>query len=296
MSQHDYDIANADGATVRADLNALFEALASQNAGSTAPSVTFQFMPWMDTANNLLKIRNAANNAWVTVASLASGVWIPYRNGVALPAFGATVGDLLQIVGVGSPAVAGLPAIDGSQLTGISSVAAGNRVLIASNVAAASASLEFVTGIDSTYDVYRFEITNLYPATDGTTLLVTVSDDVGSTWKSSTYYYGVNGRTSAAGALDAAGANAASFPIVSNAINGAQFNGVNGWLEIYNPDMSSSTNMNWHLMHTLASGAAGFVVGGGSYQNSTGVINGVKFAAGSGNLTAGTINLYGIKK
>ena len=70
MSQHDYDIGNADGATVRADLNALFEAVASLNAGATAPTVPFQYMWWADTANNLLKMRNAANNAWVTIGAL----------------------------------------------------------------------------------------------------------------------------------------------------------------------------------------------------------------------------------
>src|SRR3546814_1943854 len=72
MSQHDYDIANADGATVRADINSLAEAQASLNSGATAPSVTFQFMLWADTTTGLLKIRNAANTDWVTIGTLAS--------------------------------------------------------------------------------------------------------------------------------------------------------------------------------------------------------------------------------
>jgi hypothetical protein len=72
MSQHDYDIANNDGATVRADLNALAEAIASLNAGTTAPSVTFAFMWWADTTTGLLKIRNSANTDWITVGTLAS--------------------------------------------------------------------------------------------------------------------------------------------------------------------------------------------------------------------------------
>lgn len=118
MAQHDYDIANADGATVRADLNALFEAIASWNNGTTAPSPTFAYMRWVDTANNLAKVRNGANTAWVTIASISSGVWVPYSDGTAL-SIGTNVGDLLQLVGIGSPAVAGLPAVDGSQLTGI---------------------------------------------------------------------------------------------------------------------------------------------------------------------------------
>lgn len=65
MSQHDYDIANADGATVRADLNALFEAIATRNAGTSAPTTTFPHMLWVDETNDLIKIRNEANTAWV---------------------------------------------------------------------------------------------------------------------------------------------------------------------------------------------------------------------------------------
>src|SRR3546814_9888192 len=72
MSQHDYDVANADGPPVRPDINSLAEAIASLNGGASAPSVTFQFMLWADTTSGLLKIRNAANTDWVTVGTLAS--------------------------------------------------------------------------------------------------------------------------------------------------------------------------------------------------------------------------------
>lgn len=66
MSQHDYDIADASGAVVRADINSVLEAIASLNSGATAPSVTFAGMLWYDTANGVVKQRNAANTAWGT--------------------------------------------------------------------------------------------------------------------------------------------------------------------------------------------------------------------------------------
>ena len=72
MSQHDHNIANAAGATVRADLNSLAQAIAEKNSGGTAPSTTFPFQWWADTTTGLLKIRNAANSAWITVGTLAS--------------------------------------------------------------------------------------------------------------------------------------------------------------------------------------------------------------------------------
>lgn len=84
MSQHDMVIANAPGATVRADINAALAALVGQNNGASAPSTTYPFMFWFDTANSLLKMRDAADSAWVTVASLSGTTWIPYRSGSAL--------------------------------------------------------------------------------------------------------------------------------------------------------------------------------------------------------------------
>ena len=72
MSQHDWNLANAPGATFRADLNALAESIATKSSGASAPSTTFQFQWWADTNTGLLKIRNAANSAWITVGTLAS--------------------------------------------------------------------------------------------------------------------------------------------------------------------------------------------------------------------------------
>jgi len=67
MAQHDYDIANQSGANFRADLNNALDAIVSNNSGSSAPSTTFAYEWWIDTSNNLLKLRNSANNAWITL-------------------------------------------------------------------------------------------------------------------------------------------------------------------------------------------------------------------------------------
>ena len=67
MAQHDYVIANANGATVRADINNALLAISSTNSGSSEPSTTYAYELWLDTTNNLLKLRNAANDAWITL-------------------------------------------------------------------------------------------------------------------------------------------------------------------------------------------------------------------------------------
>ena len=64
----DYNIANASGASVRSDLNAVFSAIKTLNSGGSDPANPEAFMLYVDTAdNNNLKIRNSANNAFTTI-------------------------------------------------------------------------------------------------------------------------------------------------------------------------------------------------------------------------------------
>ena len=72
MAQHDYIIANQSGAAFRSDLNNGLAAIVSQNSGAAQPSTTYAYQWWADTTTGLLKLRNAANNAWITVGTLAS--------------------------------------------------------------------------------------------------------------------------------------------------------------------------------------------------------------------------------
>ena len=69
MSQHDYVIANGSGSAVRSDLNDALGAIQTLNSGSSAPSTTVAYMLWLDTSNNLLKMRNGSNNGWIEIGS-----------------------------------------------------------------------------------------------------------------------------------------------------------------------------------------------------------------------------------
>jgi len=119
MSQvSDYNIANASGASVRSDLNAVFDAIKTLNSGGSDPSNTSAFMPYVDTADsNNLKIRNAANDGFTTVGSINSA------NLGLLPRAGGTMtGQLLadDSSGAASPALS----FDGDTDTGIFRVGA----------------------------------------------------------------------------------------------------------------------------------------------------------------------------
>ena len=70
MATHDYIISNASGAAVRADLNNALAAIVSNNSNATSPATTYAFQFWADTTTGQLKIRNAANSAWITLMEL----------------------------------------------------------------------------------------------------------------------------------------------------------------------------------------------------------------------------------
>lgn len=68
MSQHDFDVANQGFPSFRADMNAAFQALASQSSGATAPTTMYAYQLWYDTTTDTLKMRNADNDAWISIA------------------------------------------------------------------------------------------------------------------------------------------------------------------------------------------------------------------------------------
>jgi len=140
MSQHDYNIANAGGATVRADINAALAAIQTANSGASAPTAFAAFMPWYDTTNTRLKMRNQANSAWADILavlgtdsgqqSLSSNGYQRLPGGVILQwgQASTTAGSVSVTFPIAFNTVAAaimLPAISGSPIIGgVSSLSA----------------------------------------------------------------------------------------------------------------------------------------------------------------------------
>jgi hypothetical protein len=51
-------------------LNNALAAIVSNNSGATEPATMYAYQWWADTSTGLLKLRNAANNAWITLREL----------------------------------------------------------------------------------------------------------------------------------------------------------------------------------------------------------------------------------
>ena len=87
----DYTIDNGTGSAVRTDLNNLFQAIASNNSKSGALTTNYAYQWHVDTSDGNLKIRNAANNGYVTVGPVAT------TNFGLAPLAGATfTGDVIH--------------------------------------------------------------------------------------------------------------------------------------------------------------------------------------------------------
>ncbi len=84
MAVHDYVIANGTGQAVRQDLNNALAAIVSNNSSSTEPGSPYAYMWWADTNANVLKIRNSANNAWITLREL-DGTMLMENGSVSAP-------------------------------------------------------------------------------------------------------------------------------------------------------------------------------------------------------------------
>lgn len=86
MSTHDYVVDNQSAVAFRADLNAALAAIVTQNSSATAPVTTFANMIWYDTATNILKKRNEANSAWISLGTIdeTAGTFTPTGGTVAI--------------------------------------------------------------------------------------------------------------------------------------------------------------------------------------------------------------------
>ena len=160
MATHDYSVANDTGANVRADINNALSAIVSNNSSATEPSTTFAYQWWADTANDLLKQRNAANNAWISILTLSTGV----PSTIA----GGTSGQVLTSNGAGAApsmqdAAGGTPGIDDNATSTAITIDSSGRVTMPSQPAFAAklstAQLNLAVGSHTTilFDTEEFD-------------------------------------------------------------------------------------------------------------------------------------------
>lgn len=177
--------------------------------------------------------------------------------------------------------------------------------LLSSASASSSATIDFTTGITTTYDEYLIDFQNVVPATSSSQFFMRASSDSGSTFLSTSVYV-TGGR--AVDNLDSLQTMAASgdskFPLsmaggdgVKNtgAINGAV--GISGHVRLYRPASNRYAEMSYSTTHKGGNANVNPTWGNGQVDMGIGnVLNAVRFMFSAGNITSGEFKFYGIVK
>ena len=175
---------------------------------------------------------------------------------------------------------------------------AGTTELIEEKTASDDATLDFVTGIDASYDEYI--LTGfLQPATDDVQLGLQFSDDGGATFETGYHSFGRYG--SQGGTQYAESASAGSEILIGDDTALAKIGNLTNegvWFTV--KIINASTNSLPKLVRgecTYLSADGGLVTGsfGGSFTAGS-IINGFRILFGSGNIANGTIKLLGVIK
>jgi len=182
-----------------------------------------------------------------------------------------------------------------------SAVSTGKPVLISTATASSSSSIEFTSGIDSTYDVYIIKYISIHPATNNTQFTFNLSIDGGSTYavtKTTTYFdayhdeadTGTDLRYLATSDL----AQSTAYQGLGISVGNLNDETISGEIQIFNP--SSTTFVKHFISRSNTYYSADYSVDTyvAGYANTTSAINAIQFKFASGNIDAGVIKLYGV--
>ena len=188
---------------------------------------------------------------------------------------------------------------DVTQFGSISSL--GSLVHISTATASSSASIEFTSGIDSTYKEYVFYFVNIHPAIDNVLFQFNLSTDSGSNYnvtKTTTHFSAVHNEADDAASLGYKTgldlAQSTSFQTLVEEVGADNDQCLSGYLQLFNP---SSTTFVKHFTarcnnYRRSNYSADHYTAG--YGNTTSAVDAIQFKMSSGNIDDGQILLFGV--
>jgi len=179
--------------------------------------------------------------------------------------------------------------------------AGGSMTFISKATASASASIEFTSGIDSTYKEYIFYFVNMHPASDAGNFEFNLSTDNGSNYnvtKTTTYFRAFHSEGGAGGVLQYESgydlAQGTGMARLSHDTGADADQNLCGYFHLFNP---SSTTFVKHFISNIQFNNPSdysmntYIAG---YGNTTNSINGIKFQFHNTNIDSGEILLFGV--
>ncbi len=177
----------------------------------------------------------------------------------------------------------------------------GSLVLISTQTASSSSTIDFTSGIDSTYKEYIFKFIDINPATDNVSFSFQADTGTNTNYNqtmTTTFFRAYHAEDGSGGdlgyqtSLDQAQGSA--FQVIAGNVGNDADECVTGTLHLFDP--SSTTFVKHFFLRTVDTlynniGLADIFVAG--YFNTTTAITRVRFKMSSGNFD-GTIKLYGV--
>ena len=178
------------------------------------------------------------------------------------------------------------------------SISGGGLNLISTQTASSSSTIDFTSGIDSTYKEYIFKYINIHPAS-AEHFTFQGSTDGGSSYGvtlTSTYFHAKHDEGDSSTSLTYVTgkdlAQSTSYLRLADSLSTSADESTSGTLHLFNP--SDTTFVKHFISRSSVSNTEakdGFVSG---YFNSTSAIDAIQFKMSSGVIESGVIKLYGV--
>ena len=181
------------------------------------------------------------------------------------------------------------------------SISGGGLNLISTQTASSSSTIDFTSGIDSTYKEYIFKFYNIHPATNAVNFQFNMSTDSGSNYnvtKTTTSFWSYHKEDDSTTSLDYwSGGDLAQGtgvqPLSYQTANDSDAH-VSGTLHLFDP--SSSVFAKHFICRNVSywDQNAPFDQYFAGYGNTQSPINAIQFSFSSGNIDSATIKMYGV--
>ena len=182
-----------------------------------------------------------------------------------------------------------------------SGVSGSSLVLISTQTASSSSTINFTSGIDSTYKEYVFKIINCHPASDEVDFSFQGSTNTGSSYGVTMTSTGFSAYHNEAGSAQGVGyegqldqAQGTGFHQLSYDTSNDNDHCINAELFLFDP--SNTTFVKHFMLRSSNNHYNNYELdtGGAGYFNTTSAIDAIQFKFSSGNIDAGTIKMYGV--
>jgi len=213
--------------------------------------------------------------------SIISQTWFDFLKGLSTKSFVSSI-----------TAGAGL---SGGTITSTGTIAlgSGNRVLLNTLTASNVASIADTTSFTSTYNDYEIQFDNVLPATNAVQLRLRVNSGgvQSASYLIASFIFTGGATGNAVSTTFFPCSNAIST--VSNSANGG---GVSGRMNLYQAASTTFRKMMSGTFSYLDSGGTliNHVLSSGYWDGGNGAVTGIEISFSSGNITSGTVKIYGI--